>query len=84
MVLHNWKKIETTISMKLKWIKKGKIFDPTKFNLSNECFEFAQSPQTLVHEDFVRIYFSTRKKDSNGKFLSHIAFVDLDKKFKKF
>lgn len=67
----------------MKWIKRGKIFDPTEFDLSNECFGFAQSPQTLVCEAFVRIYFSTRKKDSNGKFLSFIAFVDLDKEFKK-
>lgn len=63
----------------MKWIKKGKIFDPTKHNLTNDCFEFAQSPQTIVFDNFVRIYFSTRKKDINGKFLSHIAFVDMDK-----
>lgn len=64
----------------MKWIKRGKIFDPTKHNLANDCFEFAQSPQTIVFDSFVRIYFSTRKKDSNGKFLSHIAFVDMNKR----
>jgi predicted GH43/DUF377 family glycosyl hydrolase len=63
----------------MEWIKRGKIFDPTKHSLANDCFEFAQSPQTVVFDDFVRIYFSTRKKDANGKFLSHIAFVDMDK-----
>ncbi|MBS1656805.1 MAG: hypothetical protein JST18_01770 [Bacteroidetes bacterium] len=62
--------------------KLGKIFDPTEHKLANGCVEFAQAPQSLVFEDFVRIYFSTRKKDSNGKFLSHISFVDMDKKFK--
>jgi hypothetical protein len=68
----------------MKWKKLGKIFNPTKHTLSNDCFEFAQSPQTLVFDDFVRIYFSTRKKDSkNGKFLSHISFIDMDKKFEK-
>ncbi|MEP7254556.1 MAG: hypothetical protein ABI666_02215 [Ferruginibacter sp.] len=67
----------------MKWKKLGKIFDPTKFDLPGDCFEFAQSPQTLVFEDFVRIYFSTRKKDVNGKFLSHIAFLEIDKGFKK-
>jgi hypothetical protein len=62
----------------MKWKKLGKIFDPTQHKLPNGCIEFAQSPQTLVFDDFVRIYFSTRKKDSNGKYLSHIAFVDMD------
>lgn len=66
----------------MKWIKKGLIFDPTKHKLANDCAEFAQSPQTLVFDDFVRIYFSTRQKDINtGKFLSHISFVDFDKRF---
>jgi len=43
--------------------------------------EFAQSPQALVFDDFVRIYFSTRQKDKNGKYLSHISFIDIDKNF---
>ncbi len=47
------------------------------------CTEYAQSPQTLIFPDFVRIYFSTRTLDKTGKFLSHVAFVDFDKKFKK-
>jgi len=68
----------------MNWKKLGKIFDPTEHQLFSNCTEFAQSPQTLVFDDFVRIYFSTRQKDpGNGKFLSHIAFVDLDKSFKK-
>ncbi len=49
--------------------------------MANDCAEFAQSPQTIVFDDFVRIYFSTREKDANGKFLSHIAFVDMGKNF---
>lgn len=68
----------------MKWKKLGKIFDPTEHKLSNDCIEFAQSPQTLVFDNFVRIYFSTRKKDADsGKFLSHISFIDMDKGFKK-
>jgi hypothetical protein len=62
----------------MKWIKRGRIFDPTQHGLDFDCTEFAQSPQTLVFDDFVRIYFSTRRRDTNGKFLSHIAFVDFD------
>lgn len=68
----------------MKWSKRGLIFDPAKHKLANNCLEFAQSPQTLVFDDFVRIYFSTRQKDiETGKFLSHISFVDFDKTFKK-
>lgn len=64
----------------MKWNKLGKIFDPTQYKLPNDCVQFAQSPQALVFDDFVRIYFSTRSVDkSNGKYLSHIAFVDMQK-----
>lgn len=67
----------------MKWIDKRKIFDPRDHVLPNNCIEFAQSPQALVFQDFVRIYFSTRAKDhTNGKFISHIAFVDFDKDFR--
>jgi hypothetical protein len=60
----------------MRWKKFGKIFDPTDHALSNGCVEFAQSPQTLVFDDFVRVYFATRAPDNSGKFLSHVAFVD--------
>ncbi len=64
----------------LHWKKRGKIFDPTQHTLPNHCVQFAQSPQTLVFDDYVRIYFSTRAVDQDsGKFRSHIAFVDMDK-----
>jgi len=66
----------------MKWKKLGKIFDPTEHVMTNGCREFAQSPQALVFDDFVRVYFSTREKDpKNGKYLSHVAYVDLDKDF---
>lgn len=68
----------------MKWKKLGRIFNPIEHKLPNNCVEFAQSPQTLVFDDFVRIYFSTRETDpNNGKFLSHVAFVDMSKDFKK-
>jgi sucrose-6-phosphate hydrolase SacC (GH32 family) len=66
----------------MKWKKLGKIFDPTNYTLANNCVEFAQSPQALVFDTFVRIYFSTREKDiKSGKYLSHISYVDMDKNF---
>jgi len=66
----------------VKWKKLGKIFDPTKHNLSNNCYEFAKSPQALIFDDFIRIYFSAVEKDKIGKYLSHVSFVDFDKSFK--
>ncbi len=64
----------------MRWIKIGRIFDPTDHELPNNCREFAQSPQALVHEDFVRIYFSTRERDpAGGKYRSHVAFTDMTK-----
>jgi hypothetical protein len=68
----------------MKWVKFGKIFDPTEHQLANGCLQFAQSPQVLVFNDFVRIYFSTRSVDpANGKYLSHIAFVDMRKNLRE-
>ncbi len=66
----------------MKWQKKGLIFNPAAYHLPNGCTAFAQSPQTLVFDDFVRIYFSTRRNDElTGKYLSFIAFADFDKNF---
>lgn len=64
----------------MRWRKLGRIFDPTEHRLPDGCVEFAQSPQALVFDDFVRIYFSTRSIDrANGKYRSHVAFVDMRK-----
>ena len=66
----------------MNWRKLGRIFDPREHHLPNGCVEFAQSPQTLVFGDFVRVYFSTRERDEKtGKYLSHVAFADFDKSF---
>ena len=62
------------------WQRIGKIFDPTEHDLPAGCREYAQSPQALVCDDYVRVYFSTREREpGSGKFLSHVAFVDYDK-----
>lgn len=60
----------------MKWRKLGRIFDPAGHVLPDGCTEFAQSPQALVLPDRVRVYFSTRRRDDSGKFLSHVAFAD--------
>jgi|APSaa5957512622_1039677.scaffolds.fasta_scaffold50036_2 hypothetical protein len=67
----------------MKWKKLGRIFNPIEHKLPNNCVEFAQSPQTLVFDDFVRVFFSTRERDETGKYLSHIAFADFDDDFKQ-
>ncbi len=68
------------MSKTMQWKKLGHIFDPADHVLPNGCQHFAQSPQALVFDDFVRIYFSTRAVDpANGKYLSHISFVDMRK-----
>lgn len=61
----------------LKWRRVGKLFDPSDYTLASGCTSFAQSPQALVFDDHVRIYFSSRQPDSNGKFLSHVCYVDM-------
>jgi hypothetical protein len=65
----------------MQWIKKGLIFNPTNHNLDFDCTDYAQSPQTIVYEDFVRVYFSTRDKDKTNKFVSRVVFVDFNKDF---
>jgi predicted GH43/DUF377 family glycosyl hydrolase len=67
----------------MKWQKLGKIFDPRDHALASNCKEFAQSPQVVVFPEFVRIYFSTRERDALDKFLSHVAFVDMDRSFER-
>jgi hypothetical protein len=64
----------------VKWKKQGLLFDPQHHSLPNGCTEFAQSPQALVCREFVRVYFSTRQREPGGQYLSHMAFVDVDRK----
>ena len=67
----------------MKWAKRGLLFEPQRYALPDGCTEFAQSPQALVFEDFIRIYFSTRSRDSGGEDVSRIAFVDDDKRLQR-
>ena len=67
----------------MNWKKRGKIFDPSITLMKNGCTEFAQSPQTIVFDDFVRIYFSTRKRDEKGEYLSLISSIDMDLNLEK-
>ena len=59
----------------MKWKDYGQIFDADKYG-----FNYAKSPQALVFNDFVRIYFSACRPD-NEKLISYVCFVDFDKDF---
>lgn len=64
----------------MKWRRLGQIFDPRSHALPAGCLEYAQSPQALVFPDFVRIFYSTRPPaDERGQFVSHVAFVDIER-----
>jgi hypothetical protein len=67
----------------MRWARQGLIFDPLEHRLAEGCAEFAQAPQALVFDAFVRIYFSTRSVDPNGKFRSRMAFADFTRDFGK-
>jgi len=42
---------------------------------------YAQSPQALVFDDYVRVYFASRTVDERGKFISHIRYADFSLDF---
>lgn len=67
----------------MKWIKRGLIFNLADHKLDLLRMDYAQSPQAVVYDDYIRIYFSTRRRDTANKFLSEVAFVDYNKNFTK-
>ena len=67
----------------MKWKKLGKIFDPADFEFANGFSVFAKSPQALVFDDFIRIYFCAQKMTADGKYLSCPHYVDFDKNLER-
>lgn len=67
----------------MKWEKLGQIFDFKASPFAVQYTSHAQSPQALVLDDRVRVYFSTRTNDMPGQFLSHVQYVDYDFDFQK-
>lgn len=62
------------------WKKLGKVFTPQEVKGRSWIKEFAQAPATLVFNDFLRIFFSTRPHaDKNGLYVSYSGYVDLDR-----
>lgn len=68
------------MSSPFRWRKLGRVFDPRQVRDRPWLHSFAQAPATLVFDDFVRVFFSCRPApDENGQYLSHAAYVDLDR-----
>lgn len=57
------------------WKKYGMIFNPQQYGM-----EYAKSPQAVVFDKFVRVYFSACKKDGQ-KLISYVCFADFTKDF---
>lgn len=65
----------------MKWRKIGQIFNFDQSGFGMDYVGFAQSPQVLVCNELVRIYFSTRQRTPNGKFVSMVQYVEMDRSF---
>lgn len=62
------------------WKKKGQIWAPSDKNYYAK--EYGQNPNAVVLSDRIRIYFSSRKKEtqsSTGGYISYIFYVDVEK-----
>lgn len=64
-----------------KWKKLGLIFDVSKIEKKPDWFnEFAQAPNAIIFDDFVRVYFCCRPKpDERKQFVSYCSYVDLNR-----
>lgn len=58
------------------WEALGRIFDPSEHILYHGPGNYAQGPQAVVLDDFVRIFFSTRIEDEPGQFYSYVSYAD--------
>ncbi|TXI86935.1 MAG: hypothetical protein E6Q37_03035 [Crocinitomicaceae bacterium] len=68
----------------MKLINKRHLFNPQSHNfLGLVGYNFAQSPQAIVLEDRVRVYFSSRVSDQEGMFISVIRFIDYSLDFEQ-
>ncbi|WDE12079.1 hypothetical protein [Thalassomonas haliotis] len=62
------------------WKKLGRVFNPADVTGKSWLREYAQAPDVLVFDTFVRVYFSCRAApDDNGQYTSYSAYVDLDR-----
>ena len=61
------------------WEKLGCLINPAEVTNSSWVSEYAQAPNTLVFDEFVRIFFCSRQPmDENGQYISRVGFADLE------
>lgn len=66
------------------WVPRGLIFDVKAWSGSPAVGSFAQSPQALVLDDRVRVFFSTRYKEGPGPaWRSEVSFVEYSRDFQE-
>ena len=65
----------------MKWKKLGIVYDPTKdLDRPNWRYDYAQGINTLICDDYIRIYFCCREKpDRCGRTVSRITYLDVEK-----
>ena len=63
------------------WHKLGLLLEPARLADKPVWFnEFAQAPNSILFDKFVRIYFCCRPKaDTAGQYVSYCAYVDLNR-----
>lgn len=67
--------------MKLNFKRLGLVFDVERHQQPPWMLSHAQAPASLLLDDRLRVYFSTRPAaDARGQFVSYTAFVDFDRK----
>ncbi len=66
--------------MSFTWKKLGLVFGPKDHVTPEWMVEFAQAPSVILHDSFIRVYFSTRPSpDDQGQYKSYSGFVDLER-----
>lgn len=64
-----------------KWRKLGLLLEPSTLAGKPEWFnEFAQAPNSILFDKFVRVYFCCRPRaDAAGQYVSYCTYVDLNR-----
>lgn len=65
----------------LKWRKLGKLFDPKDLQREVWMKDFAQSPSVILYENHIRVYFTSRpKQTADGQYRSYMTYLDVDRR----
>ena len=65
----------------MKWIKLGVVYNPVLDEKRPDWrYDYAQGINTLICDDYIRVYFCCRQKpDNEGKTVSRMTYLDVDK-----